>query len=422
MQVQDIPIKAIKVSQRARQDLGDLTELIASIKEKGILQPILVDPKMTLLAGGRRLEAARQSGLLVIPTVVRKTTGALDALEIEYIENVNRLDFNWVDKAQLERKIFDIKHGADGSWNIAKQGELGDQSRSMVALNIQLARAIDEIPELANCEGPNEARKLLGKLEERMLVESLVSDAKTRALKGVKIAEKNYKLGDVLTGMESLQPDAYHFAEVDPPYGVDLDQRKGRYLAKNDKGSLENYNELSGKDYSPFIQSLAQETFRVLKDGSFTVWWYGMSWHTETLSILREVGFHVHDIPAIWYKGNQGQTASPDTMLGSSYEPFFVCRKGSAKFAKPGRNNVFDFQSLAPSKKIHPTEKPLNLLVDILETFTFPGTRMVIPLLGSGVTLRACYQTGRIGFGWDLSKEYRNAFLAKVAEEEITSG
>ena len=105
-------------------------------------------------------------------------------------------------------------------------------------------------------------------------------------------------------------------------------------------------------------------------------------------------------------------------MLGRSYEPFFVCRKGDGKLARPGRSNVFSYTPLAPAKKIHPTEKPLDLMVDILETFTFPGTRRVIPLLGSGVTLRACYKTGRIGFGWDLSKEHRKRFLARVAEEE----
>ena len=57
-------------------------------------------------------------------------------------------------------------------------------------------------------------------------------------------------------------------------------------------------------------------------------------------------------------------------------------------------------------------------MVEILETFTFPGVRCVVPLLGSGATLRAAYRTGRIAFGWDLSAEHRKKFLARVADDE----
>ena len=145
-----------------------------------------------------------------------------------------------------------------------------------------------------------------------------------------------------------------------------------------------------------------------------------MTWYPTVLSKLRKAGFKVNDIPCIWTKGGAGQTASPDTTLGSSYEPFFVCRKGSPSLTKAGRSNVFDFKPVPPSKKIHATEKPLDLMVEILDTFTLPGMRILVPFLGSGVTLRAAFVNKHFGrcWGWDLSSNMQTRFLGKVMEDQ----
>ena len=57
-----IPLADIRVGQRMRTDLGDIDELAASISELGLLQPILLNPQFSLVAGLRRLEACRQLG------------------------------------------------------------------------------------------------------------------------------------------------------------------------------------------------------------------------------------------------------------------------------------------------------------------------------------------------------------------------
>jgi len=410
-----MPVGKIRVGERFRKELGDLDDLIESIKAKGLIQPITVDAKYNLLAGGRRLAACQKAGLLEIPCIRRNTSGAVDAIEIELFENIHRKDFTWQERCAAEKALLELKKKSDPEWGIRKQARETDVSAPSVLRRIELAQAVEQFPELGQMENEDQAWKAYKRIEEKLLVESLISNAKSKALKGVAIAEKNYRLGDVLSGMETLRDSEYHFAEVDPPYAIDIDIRKSR---AKETSRLDTYEELSKKDYPVFIDNLAREVFRVLQPSAYAIWWFGMDWYNDTLAILREAGFTVSTIPAIWTKGAQGQTASPDTMLGSSYEPFFVCRKGNGKLAKAGRSNVFNYTPLAPAKKIHPTEKPLDLMVDILETFTFPGTRMVIPLLGSGVTLRACYKTGRIGFGWDLSKEHRKRFLARVAEEE----
>ena len=418
MKVEQLPIKTIKVKDRARSELGDLSELVSSIKDKGLIQPITVDAKYNLLAGGRRLQACKDLGHKVISAIVRKVGDEIDRLEIELFENIHRLDFTWVDREKLEKKIFDLKVEKDPSHSIRKQADNTDSSKSAVDRRLRLAKAIEMFPELANEPTERDAIKTLGRIEEGILVETITADAQVRALKGQKIADSNYKIGDVFEGLKSLKAAHYSFAEVDPPYGIEADGRKARYGSGQEKKTA-HYHEVSQEKYPAFITRLARDVHRVLAERSWAIFWFGPSWYTEVQQALYDAGFDLLDLPAIWYKGQQGQTGSPDTSLGSCYEMFFVARKGVPRLLSPGRANVFDFKPAPPSQKTHPTEKPLELLVEILETFTLPGARIVVPFLGSGVTLRACYKTKRIGFGWDLSETYKKSFLARCAEDEL---
>ena len=89
-----------------RDDLGDLTELIASIKAHGILQPIVVRPHPQLhgmfvvIAGHRRLEAAKRAGLEEVPIVVRDSGGPTSDIEVMLIENCQRRDLGPIEKAE----------------------------------------------------------------------------------------------------------------------------------------------------------------------------------------------------------------------------------------------------------------------------------------------------------------------------------
>ena len=149
MKVETVPLKSIKVGKRFREELGDLASLAQSIREKGILHPILVDTSMNLLAGQRRLEASALAGLSVIPVIKRKVTGELDAREIELLENIARRDMSWSEKARLERAIWDMKKEQDPNWNQEKHSIFMDQSKGMTDRRLQLATIIDDVPEIA---------------------------------------------------------------------------------------------------------------------------------------------------------------------------------------------------------------------------------------------------------------------------------
>lgn len=93
---------------------ADLDELAASIREKGVLQPLLVRPvadaagEYQIVAGERRWRAAQRVGLRVLPVVVRDDLTDLDVLEIGIIENVQRADLNAIEEALGYRSLMDV--------------------------------------------------------------------------------------------------------------------------------------------------------------------------------------------------------------------------------------------------------------------------------------------------------------------------
>ena len=93
---------------------------------------------------------------------------------------------------------------------------------------------------------------------------------------------------------------------------------------------------------------------------------------------------------------------------------FFYAWKGRPALNKPGRSNNFQFPPVPPNQKTHPTERPVELMKEIYETFAFPGSRVLIPFLGSGNGLIAADQLNMAGLGYELSKGYRDSFLVKI--------
>lgn len=414
MRVKHVPIGEIKEGERFRVDLGDLADLMASIKERGLLHPISIDQSYVLVAGGRRLAACRELGLEKVPCVIHSLEGELDLREIELLENVVRKDLTWPERARLEQAIYTLKKDKDPTWTKTQQAELMGGSRGASARRLEMADVLDAIPELAECKTEDEAYKKYKRLEEDIIREQLSKSASANVKNMALKAKASYNIGDAFEGIKKVKAGVINFAEVDPPYAVDLERRKSR---NQDTEQIERYNEVDDDKYLDFVLDMAREVYRVLYKDSFAVWWFGPSWQEPVRQMLELAGFKVNDIPAIWTKGSVGQTASPDTTLGSSYEPFFICRKGSPKLAKPGRSNVFHFSPVAPQKKIHPTERPIEMMLEIMDTFTYPGGSVIVPFLGSGVTMRAAYLRHNNGFGWDFDPITKRRFIGEVQRD-----
>jgi len=103
-----IKIKPNKYQPREEFGEEKLRELVASIKEKGIVQPVLVRPAgnggYELIAGERRLRAAQSLGIKQIPAIVKNASDA-DALELALIENIQREELNPMEEARAYQRL-----------------------------------------------------------------------------------------------------------------------------------------------------------------------------------------------------------------------------------------------------------------------------------------------------------------------------
>jgi ParB family transcriptional regulator, chromosome partitioning protein len=148
---------------RQVMDADDLQELAASIREHGILQPLIVtlDPETgqsTLIAGERRLRAARLAGLQQVPVLYRQVTDQ-ERLELALIENVQRADLSPLETAEAYRQLneeFNISHD-EIALRVGK-------SRTAVTNTLRLLKLAEPV-RLALAEGKiseGHARALLG--------------------------------------------------------------------------------------------------------------------------------------------------------------------------------------------------------------------------------------------------------------------
>ena len=136
---QSAPVEHLSPSPyqpRVHFEADRISELVESVKEKGIIQPILVRPidggKYEIVAGERRWRAAQQAGLHDVPIVVRDLKDG-EALEIAIIENVQREDLSPVEEARgYQRLMDDFGHTQD------QVGRLVAKSRSHVANLLRL--------------------------------------------------------------------------------------------------------------------------------------------------------------------------------------------------------------------------------------------------------------------------------------------
>ena len=133
-----------------RRDFDDalLDELAASIKEKGVMQPLLVRPggsgtaSYELIAGERRWRAAQRAGLHEVPAIIREVDDR-EALELAIIENVQRADLNPLEEALGYEQLMD-----QFEYTQNDLGQVIGKSRSHVANTMRLLKLPNDVREM----------------------------------------------------------------------------------------------------------------------------------------------------------------------------------------------------------------------------------------------------------------------------------
>ena len=136
-----VPIEFVSANPRnprRRFAESELADLASSIREHGIVQPILVRPadggRYEIIAGERRWRAAQQAGLAQVPVIVREVDDRV-ALEIAIIENVQRSDLNPIEEASGYQCLID-----EHSYTQADLAQVIGKSRSHVANTLRLLK------------------------------------------------------------------------------------------------------------------------------------------------------------------------------------------------------------------------------------------------------------------------------------------
>ncbi len=164
--VQELDIDAVTPNPyqpRETFDAGSLDELSASIREHGVLQPIIVsratnDAPYQIVAGERRWRAARGAGLRTVPAIIRDTSPR-DMLEMALIENVQRADLSVIEEASAYRQLTD-----EFGLTQAEVAQRVGKSRVAVTNALRILQAPDEIKAavLSRKISEGHARALLG--------------------------------------------------------------------------------------------------------------------------------------------------------------------------------------------------------------------------------------------------------------------
>lgn len=156
---------------RKNFDEDALQELADSIKQFGLLQPILVQDRKTyyeIIAGERRWRAAKLAGLKEIPVIIRDYTDQ-EIVEISLIENIQREDLNPIEEAQAYKRLLTEFH--------LKQDEVAERvskSRTAVTNSMRLLKLCDEV--------------------QQMIIDDMLSTGHARALISIEDPEEQYTI------------------------------------------------------------------------------------------------------------------------------------------------------------------------------------------------------------------------------------
>ena len=185
-----------KYQPRKIFDEDNLNDLTNSIKERGILQPIIVrksnhdKSKFEIIAGERRLLAAQRAGFHKVPVVITEVDD-LRSLEFAIVENVQRLDLNPLEEAQGYRRLID-----EFAYDREKVSKFIGKSRSHIANTLRLLTLPDTIIKLIESQklSAGHAKILVG-LENASFVASKIVEKKLSVRQAEKLVNtfKNYR-------------------------------------------------------------------------------------------------------------------------------------------------------------------------------------------------------------------------------------
>jgi len=190
---------------------------------------------------------------------------------------------------------------------------------------------------------------------------------------------------DCLKALPMLQNQSINFILTDPPYITRYKSRDGRTIANDDNDA--------------WLKPAFAEMYRVLANDSFCVSFYGWPMADRFMQAYRDAGF-----PIVGHLMFPKSYASSTRFLRYQHESAHLLAKGNPREPQTPIGDVIPWEYTG--NKLHPTQKPLSVLLPLVETFCAPQCTVLDPFAGSGSSLMAAKTLGRSFIGIEMDAKY----------------
>ena len=396
-------VRDLKVNRRNARSHSDrqIQQIVASMREFGWLVPIVIDEEDTVLAGHGRLRAAPLLNIETVPTIQVKH------LTPERKRAFMLADNRLAELAEWDKELLTIElnelSGLEIDFDFEVTGfETKDLDRLEGAAVAKPAKA-EVVPELDRDHPPVSSPGDLWKLDSHLL------------LCGNALEEASYAR---LMGEERAQ-----MVFADPPYNVKIDGHVCGLGSVHHQPFEMAAGEMSASEFVRFLATAMGLMARYSVDGAIHD--ICMDWrHMGEVLAAAEGIYGEQKNLCVWNKTNAGMGA----FYRSKHELVFVFKVGTAShinnFGLGGggryRTNVWDYAGVNTFKpgrmdelRMHPTCKPLPMVIDALKDCSTRKGIVLDPFVGSGTTLLAAEKAGRIGRCIELDPYYVDAAIGR---------
>ena len=206
--------------------------------------------------------------------------------------------------------------------------------------------------------------------------------------------------GDCLRILPLMAAGSADFVLTDPPYLARYRARDGRTIRNDDNAA--------------WLRPAFAELYRVLAPDRFAVSFYGWPHADRFLDAFRAAGFRV-----VGHLAFPKRYTSATRFLRYQHEMAYLLAKGEPERPREPLGDVLDWAY--SGNKLHPTQKPLSVLLPLVETFSRPGGLVLDPFAGSGSTLMAAKLLGRRYLGVELDPKYQRIAASRLASQSASA-
>lgn len=444
-----IPVPSITIGPRQRKKLETqpLVDLEESIRQHGLLHaPVyrkLIAPitdtnpegvVWQLLVGERRTRAMQRliekkipftfagepvpEGMLPV-TPMLLTISKADSRQIEFDENKVREPLTWQEEAEALAEIHKLRqeenpkqtYDATAKQLIAEgvvEGitvpqKLGQKIQQSIAISQNLSN-----PTIQKARNATEAYNLLLKQEEEKIAAVLTKHRITSAGASAPVPIE-IRHGSCLSILPQLEDNIADLILSDPPFGIGADTggfRQRTVHHHNYEDTPENARNIA--------QSIILDGFRIAKPMANLFLFCDIDLFPVLREMAGRVGWVPFRTPIIWQKSlSEGMAPWQGKGFRRTYEMIFWATKGQRGLI----SSPVDIQTVPrvpKGERVHAAQKPVDLLKRLIECSTLPGDFVLDPCCGSGSTLVAAKQLGRIGLGIEFDETFFNTAMANV--------